>query len=104
VDQHSQIYNFANCNFIIFKSNINSNLVTNQKTAVVSIINSIHTDARVQKTCKELFLAGFEVIVIDRKLGSLGFQTTYNFKLISLQAYGQNFCLATIWTLCSQII
>ncbi|MFN7912185.1 MAG: glycosyltransferase [Bacteroidota bacterium] len=62
-------------------------MVTNQKTAVVSIINSIHTDARVQKTCKELFLAGFEVIVIDRKIESLGFQTTYNFKLISLQFF-----------------
>ncbi len=72
------------CNFIIFKSNINSNLVTNQKTAVVSIINSIHTDARVQKTCNELSVAGFHVIVIDRNLKSVNFQTNYRFSLVSL--------------------
>lgn len=62
-------------------------MVTNQKKAIVSIINSIHTDARVQKTCNELSLAGFDVIVIDRKLDSAGFKATYNFKHISLRFY-----------------
>lgn len=59
-------------------------MVTNQKTAVVSIINSIHTDARVQKTCNELLLIGYNVIVIDRNLHSVAAQSNYKFKLISL--------------------
>lgn len=43
-------------------------MVTNNKLAVVSIINGIATDARVLKTCNVLIDLGYTVIVIDRNL------------------------------------
>jgi len=43
-------------------------LVTNNKLAVVSIINGIATDARVLKTCNVLIDLGYTVVVIDRNL------------------------------------
>jgi len=43
-------------------------LFTTKKRAVVSVINDLVTDGRVQKTCSVLTEAGYEVLVIGRKL------------------------------------
>jgi glycosyltransferase involved in cell wall biosynthesis len=47
-------------------------LFTTKKIAVVSVINDLVTDSRVNKTCKVLMEGGYEVLLIGRKLpGSL---------------------------------
>lgn len=43
-------------------------MFTTKKRAVVSVINDLVTDSRVQKTCTVLTEAGYEVLVIGRKL------------------------------------
>lgn len=43
-------------------------MFTNKKIAIVSVINDLSTDARVEKTCTCLVDSNFEVIVIGRKV------------------------------------
>jgi glycosyltransferase involved in cell wall biosynthesis len=51
---------------------ISTKAVFTKKTAVVSVINDLVTDSRVQKTCRVLMEAGYEVKLIGRELpGSL---------------------------------
>jgi glycosyltransferase involved in cell wall biosynthesis len=55
-------------NISIFKAISTKPLFTTKKIAVVSVINDLVTDSRVNKTCGVLTEAGYEVILTGRKL------------------------------------